>query len=102
MAESATIILDGVPCKVAKIFQYKALVTESRGFFSDPHFLAFLNEEGNDGWKYRDGEVMGASKFVILLERELAVLDQLPDDGTNTSDAGTVEEVNLGETPVKD
>ena len=100
--ESAIIILNGVPCKITKIFQYKALVTEDRGYISDPHFLAALNREGADGWKHKEEQAMGASKLAILLERELTVLDQLPDDGTNTSDAGTVEEVTLGETPVKD
>jgi hypothetical protein len=95
--ESATIVLDGVQCRVTKIFQYKALVTEDRGYISDPHFLAVLNKEGSDGWKHKEEQVMGASKLAILLERELTVVDQLPDDGAQVSAPGTVEEVDVGQ-----
>jgi hypothetical protein len=97
MAETAIIVLDGVPCRVAKIFQYKALVTEDRGYISDPHFLAVLNKEGADGWKHKEEQAMGASKLAILLERELTVVDQLPDDGIQVSGPGTVEEVDVGQ-----
>jgi len=100
--ESATIALCGVQCKITKIFQYKALVTEDRGYVSDPHFLAVLNKEGADGWKHKEEQAMGASKLAILLERELTIVDQLPSDGTLVSGAGTVEEVDIGETPAKD
>jgi hypothetical protein len=95
--ESATIVLDGVQCRVTKIFQYKALVTEDRGYISDPHFLAVLNKEGSDGWKHKEEQAMGASKLAILLERELMVVDQLPDDGAQVSAPGTVEEVDVGQ-----
>jgi hypothetical protein len=95
--ESATIVLDGVQCRVTKIFQYKALVTEDRGYISDPHFLAVLNKEGSDGWKHKEEQAMGASKLAILLERELTVVDQLPDDGAQVSAPGTVEEVDVGQ-----
>ena len=95
--ESATIVLDGVQCRVTKIFQYKALVTEDRGYISDPHFLAVLNKEGLDGWKHKEEQAMGASKLAILLERELTVVDQLPDDGAQVSAPGTVEEVDVGQ-----
>ncbi len=102
MAETAIIVLDGVPCKITKIFQYKALITEDRGYISDPHFLAVLNKEGSDGWKHKEEQAMGASKLAILLERELTIVDQLPDDGVQVSGAGTVEEVDIGEAPAKD
>lgn len=95
--ESAEVVLDGVQCRVTKIFQYKALVTEDRGYISDPHFLAVLNKEGSDGWKHKEEQAMGASKLAILLERELMVVDQLPDDGVQVSGPGTVEEVNVGQ-----
>lgn len=95
--ESAEVVLDGVQCRVTKIFQYKALVTEDRGYISDPHFLAVLNKEGFDGWKHKEEQAMGASKLAILLERELMVVDQLPDDGVQVSGPGTVEEVNVGQ-----
>ena len=91
--EGATIIVDGVTCKIAKIFQYKAVVTEDRGHISDPHFLAVLNREGADGWRHKEEQAVGASKLAILLERELTVVDQLPDDGVMTSGPGTVEVV---------
>ena len=97
MAESATIVLDGVQFRVTKVFQYKALVTEDRGYISDPHFLAVLNKEGSDGWKHKEEQAMGASKLAILLERELMVVDQLPDDGAQVGAPGTVEEVDVGQ-----
>ena len=100
--ESATVVFDGVRCKVTKIFQYKALITEDRGYISDPRFLEVLNKEGADGWKHKEEQAMGASKLAILLERELTVVDQLPDDGAQVSGAGTVEEVDIGEAPAKD
>lgn len=95
--ELASITIGGVTCKITKVYQYKAIVTDDRGYISDPHFLAVLNREGLDGWKHKEEQAMGASKLAILLERELTVVDQLPDDGFQSSAPGTVEEVDLDE-----
>ena len=90
--ESAVVIIDNVKCRVAKIYQYKAIVIEDRGHISDLHFLAALNRAGAEGWKHKEEQPKGSSKLAILLERELTVEEWLPDDGVATGDTGTVEE----------
>ena len=53
-----------------KTYEYEAVVIEDRGFLDDPEFLAMLNEEGASGWRHRADQAKGASKQVVLLERE--------------------------------
>lgn len=89
---SATVNVNGVDFRITKIFQYKAIITEDRGHITDANFLRALNEAGADGWKHKEEQAVGASKLAILFERELAVVNQLPDDGVETSGAGTVED----------
>ena len=94
---SATIVVDGVSCKIVKVYQYKTVVMEDRGHISDPRFLEVLNREattGADGWRHKEEQVVGASRLAILVERELAVDGQLPDDGAVTSGPGSVEDAD--------
>ena len=55
---------------IQKIYEYKAVTIEDRGFLNDPVFLEMLNREGADGWKHRVDQPMGANRQVVLLERE--------------------------------
>ena len=57
--------------KVKKTYEYKAVVIEDRGHLSDPEFLGALNDFGAEGWKRSEEQAMGATKLVILFEREL-------------------------------
>jgi hypothetical protein len=88
--------IDGAACKITKIYQYKVIVLEDRGHITDPRLVHALNVEGAEGWKHKEEQSIGSSRLAVMLERELTLIDALPDDGITVSAPDSVQEIQNG------